>query len=63
MPRPKGSKNKKEEMEEVTETSADVVMEVDVEVVPNPIAKLPVDYGREDLNNIAKKVNEIIDAL
>lgn len=30
-------------------------------VVPSSIAKLSVDYGREDLNNMAKKINEIID--
>lgn len=32
-------------------------------VVPTTIEKVSIDYGREDLNNIAKKVNEIIDHL
>lgn len=32
-------------------------------VVPTPIAKLSIDYGREDLNNLAIKINEIIDRL
>ena len=32
-------------------------------LVPTKIAKLSVDYGREDLNNIAIKINEIIDTL
>lgn len=32
-------------------------------VVPSSIAKLSVDYGREDLNNMAKKINEIIDLI
>lgn len=27
------------------------------------IEKLPVDYGREDLNQLAHKINEIIDTL
>lgn len=27
------------------------------------IEKISVDYGREDINNIAKKINEIIDHL
>lgn len=28
-------------------------------VIPTTIHMLPVDYGREDLNNIAKKINEL----
>lgn len=38
-------------------------IEKDSEVVPTTIDKLSIDYGREDINNIAKKVNEIIDRL
>lgn len=33
------------------------------EVLPSKIAPLSVDYGREDLNNIAIKINEVIDHL
>jgi hypothetical protein len=28
-----------------------------------PLTHLSVDYGREDINNIARKINEIIDYL
>lgn len=30
-------------------------------VIPTLIEKLPIDYGREDLNNMAKKINELIE--
>ena len=30
-------------------------------VIPRPIGKLSVDYGREDLNTMGNKINEIID--
>lgn len=30
---------------------------------PAPIAPLSIDLGREDLNTVVKKVNEIIDLL
>lgn len=33
------------------------------EVITGPIPKLAIDYGREDLNNMAKTINEIIDRL
>lgn len=32
-------------------------------VIPTPIAKLSVDYASEGLNNMASKINEIIDRL
>lgn len=34
-----------------------------IPVVPTTIEKVSVDYGREDLNNIAKKLNEVIEYL
>lgn len=41
-----------------------ITKEVDeADVIPTSIAKLPVDYGREDLNNMAKTINEIIDRI
>lgn len=38
------------------------VVEVSTEetTVPTEIGMLSIDYGREDLNNLARKVNEII---
>ncbi len=30
-------------------------------VIPTPVAKLPVDYPSEGLNNMARKINELID--
>lgn len=32
-------------------------------IVPNPITKLSVDFTSEQLNNLAMKVNEIIDRI
>jgi len=32
-------------------------------VIPTKIPKLPIDYGRDDLNTIAKTINEIIDRI
>lgn len=40
-----------------------MVHEAPPEVVPTMIEKLSIDYGREDINNIAKKINEIINYL
>lgn len=34
-----------------------------IEVVPTKIEHLSVDYPNEGLNNIARKINEIIDLL
>lgn len=51
MPRPK--KIKEAEIVEVATETAPIV----------PIALLPTDYGREDINDIAKKVNELIYAI
>lgn len=50
---------------------SDTKIETEVEFVSsNPAAnvksiptKLSVDYGREDINNLATKINEIIDYL
>lgn len=50
------ARKKVEEMEE------DVSQEK-VEVIPTTIEKLSVDYHTEGLNNIARKINEIIDYL
>jgi hypothetical protein len=43
---------KEEEVIEVVETS-----------IPNKIEHLSVDYPNEGLNNLARKINEIIDHL
>lgn len=70
MPRPK--KAKVEQMDEVeiveaTERpveSAEPTEEVKVSsgwVVPTLIDKLPIDHTSEGLNNMARKINEIID--
>ena len=45
---------KKKEKEEVVEASAPVC-----EISPK-IALLSIDYGREDLNDMGRKINEII---
>lgn len=34
-----------------------------VVLIPNTVTKLTIDYGREDLNTMAMKINEIIDFL
>lgn len=34
-----------------------------VQVVPTPIEKLALDYTSEGLNNMARKINEIIDRM
>lgn len=52
-----GEKATKEEVQAPVEV---VQSENPNTVVPTSIAELSVDYGREDLNNIAKKINEII---
>lgn len=47
-------------------TNGDVVRVEILADIPTKIEKLSVDYGREDLNNMAKKINELseeIDAL
>lgn len=66
MARPKGSKNKKVEekiVEEVVLEPSEVEVEVVKEVVPTLIAFLSVDYPNEGLNDMARKVNEIISVL
>ncbi len=55
MARTKGSKNKKEEVVEV------IVAEVETpKVVIHPLS---IDYPNEGLNDIARKINEIIHAI
>lgn len=54
MARPKKVKDAAKEELSVPEPVLDIV-------IPKQIAKLSVDLGREDLNNIAKKINELID--
>lgn len=39
----------------------DTEVPAEVFVIPSLPAKLPIDHGREDLNNIAKTVNQLID--
>lgn len=60
MARTKGSKNKVVPKEEVTVETTDEIVEVVAAVVPTPIDFLSVDYPSEGLNNMAKKINEII---
>lgn len=63
MARPK--KVKKEEIVEAIETPA-MVEPAEVQpaqVVPTPIAPLSVDYPSEGLNDMARKINEIISRL
>ena len=55
MARPK--KNKKKEVEEVE------IVEQTLVVIPTPIDKIAVDYPSEGLNNMANKINEIIDVI
>lgn len=45
----------------VTNMAKKVKEEVVAEVVPTSIEKLSIDYTNEGLNNIARKINEIID--
>lgn len=55
MARPKGSKNK-------IPVVAAYVEAIDLDaVVPTPISLLSVDYPSEGLNNMAKKINELIE--
>lgn len=61
MARTKGSKNKK--TGEVIDGIEVVAGVISVEVVPTPIEKLPIDHTSEGLNNMAKKINEIIDQI
>lgn len=61
--RPKGSKNKNAMTADVEKLSTETVISgvAFVEEVKEPvILPLTVDFGREDLNNVANKVNEII---
>lgn len=39
----------------------ELVEEVEQEVVPTKIQHVSVDFGREDLNNLARTVNQLID--
>lgn len=46
------------------EMTKEIVPEyVPTPAIPTPITKLSVDLGREDLNNLAIKINEVIDRL
>ena len=58
--RTKGSKNKTKEIKvEVVE-----IVEVKVEVPKEPkVGRLTSDFGREDLNQLRDKVNEILDLI
>ena len=60
MGRKKGVKNKEKEIKvEAVET-----VEVKVEVPKEPkIGRLTSDFGREDLNQLRNKVNEILDLI
>lgn len=35
----------------------------EVEVVPTQIQYVSVDFGREDINNLGKTINQIIDVI
>lgn len=68
MARTKGSKNKKEVSVKKLEAAIELVTEVGLlaptpPVVPIPIAPLSVDYPSEGLNDMARKINEIISRL
>ncbi len=63
MARAKGSKNKKEEIVIAPEIVIPMTEVVEILVVPNPILPLSVDYPSEGLNNMAKKINEIIERI
>ena len=54
------SKKVKVEQEEVVEKDVEVKAE---EVVVTKVTKLEVDFGREDLNSLRNKVNELVDAV
>ena len=60
MPRTKGSKNKSKEIKvEAIET---VEVKVEVSEVKQPkIGRLTTDFGRQDLNQLRNKVNEVLD--
>lgn len=44
----------------VVEFPQDVAVVVDI---PTQIEKVAIDYGREDINNLAKKLNEVIEKI
>ena len=61
MPRTKGSKNKKIVIEKVW-VPEEIVVKVEVPEVKQPkIARLTLDFGREDLNQLKNKMHEILD--
>lgn len=64
MPRTKGSKNKKTKIKEYDVSTPNVVI-VETSEVPEvkqpKIGRLTVDFGREDLNQLGNKVNEVLD--
>ena len=62
MARPKGSKNKEVVEENIIPCKESSVQNTCTLVVPL-ITKLSVDYPSEGLNNMAIKINEIIDAI
>lgn len=48
---------------EIEVLAEDGVVLKEIITIPTQIAKLSVDLGREDLNNISKTVNELNDRL
>lgn len=50
-------------MARTKKTKVEVVPEQAEAIVHTPIEKLPIDYPSEGLNNMARKINEIIDRL
>mgnify|MGYP001575064045 CR=1 FL=1 len=49
---------KKKEVEEIVPVVEEIPA---IESVPTKIGHLSVDFGREDLNTMGRKINEIID--
>lgn len=63
MPRPKGSKNKKEVFPVPDVNGNYVVLDTEIVDIPLLIQPLSVDYPSEGLNDMARKINEIIQYL
>lgn len=61
MARTKGSKNKTTETLPVPVSTAESFGNNEL-TLPILITLLSVDYGREDLNTMAKKINELIES-
>ena len=47
----------------VEESKGEIGNEVDMTPPPAKIAKLVIDLGREDMNKLVEKLNEVIEAI